>query len=106
MAKLSKATVCLANLDEPLDPGVLIEIMVAKQQGIPTIGYRCDSRTPFGAAQSWNNGMHFFPLFQCDYFIDIQNVNTSCFEDSDKLLSDIVSQIDDLLKDLKPTVSS
>ena len=43
--------------------------------------------------------MHFFPLFQCDYFIDIQNVNASSIEDSDKLLSDIVHQIDDLLKD-------
>lgn len=63
LAKLSKGTVCLANLDEPLDPGVLIEIMYAKQLGIPTIGYRCDSRTPFGAPQSWNFGMHFFPLF-------------------------------------------
>lgn len=63
LAKLAKGTVCLANLDEPLDPGVLIEIMYAKQLNIPTIGYRCDSRTPFGASQSWNFGMHFFPLF-------------------------------------------
>lgn len=50
LAKLSQGTVCLANFDEPLDPGVLIEIMYAKQLGIPTIGYRCDSRTPFGAS--------------------------------------------------------
>lgn len=63
LAKLSRGTVCLANLDEPLDPGVLIEMMYAKQLGIPTIGYRCDSRTPFGASNSWNFGMHFFPLF-------------------------------------------
>jgi len=30
LSKLSSGTVCLANLDEPLDPGVLIEIMYAK----------------------------------------------------------------------------
>ena len=61
--KLFQASVCLANLDEPLDPGVLIEIMYAKQLGIPVVGYRCDSRTPFGAINSWNFGMHCFPLF-------------------------------------------
>jgi hypothetical protein len=86
LAKLSKGTVCLANLDEPLDPGVLIEIMYAKQLGIPTIGYRCDSRTPFGAPLSWNFGMHFFPLFQCDYFISLGNVNTGSVEESERLI--------------------
>jgi hypothetical protein len=31
--------------------------------GIPVIGYRCESRAPFGHANEWNFGMHFFPLF-------------------------------------------
>lgn len=105
LAKLSKGTVCLANLDEPLDPGVLIEIMYAKQLGIPTIGYRCDSRTPFGAALSWNFGMHFFPLFQCDYFISLGNVNTGSVEDSERLIHQLVQQIDDIQNNLKPRVS-
>ncbi len=54
LQQLSKGSYCLVNLDEPHDPGVLIEIMYAKQLNIPTIGYRCDSRTPFGAPLSWN----------------------------------------------------
>ncbi len=106
LAKLSQGTVCLANLDEPLDPGVLIEIMYAKQLGIPTIGYRCDSRTPYGAPQSWNYGMHFFPLFQCDYFISLANVNTGSVEESEKLMTELVNSINDITINLESKVAS
>lgn len=60
---LQDSRICLANLEEPLDPGVLVEITYAKMWGIPCIGYRCESRTPFGHDDEWNFGMHFFPLF-------------------------------------------
>jgi hypothetical protein len=106
LAKLSSGSVCLANLDEPLDPGVLIEIMYAKQLGIPTIGYRCDSRTPFGDSVSWNFGMHFFPLFQCDYFISLGNVNTGSVEESKILIDSLVKKIDEIQSNLQPRVTS
>lgn len=106
LGKVQQSSVILANMDEPLDPGVLIEIMYAKQSGIPTIGYRCDSRTPFGATQSWNFGMHFFPLFNCDYFISLGNVNTGSVEDSEKLIKDLAEQINAVLKDFKPRISA
>ena len=88
---------CLANLDEPLDPGVLIEIMYAKQMHIPVIGYRCDSRTPFGASQSWYFGMHFFPLYQCDKFIQLSTVSISSKEESEKIINELAEEINDLL---------
>ena len=40
--------VCIANLDEDLDPGVIVEIMFAKMMGKPVIGYRTEMRTPYG----------------------------------------------------------
>jgi hypothetical protein len=106
LAKLSSSTICLANLDEPLDPGVLIEIMYAKQLGIPTIGYRCDSRTPFGARQSWNFGMHFFAIFQCDYFIQLQNVNAGSLADANQLITELVEKINEIQADMKPKITA
>lgn len=34
---LYESPVILANMDEPLDPGVLVECMVAKEMGKPVI---------------------------------------------------------------------
>ena len=106
LSKLSKGTVCLVNLDEPQDPGVLIEVMYAKQLNIPTIGYRCDSRTPFGAPKSWNFGMHFFPLFQCDHFIQLQNVNTGSVEEADKLILELATKVDTIMREKKQPVTN
>lgn len=46
---LNSSDICIANLDETLDPGVLIEMMFAKHMQKPVIGYRTDMRTPFGS---------------------------------------------------------
>ena len=59
----------LANMDEPLDPGVLVEVMIAKEMGKPIVQYRTDSRSPYGDIGDFHKGMHFFPLFPCDHFI-------------------------------------
>jgi len=45
---LFESDVCIANLDESLDPGVLVEVMFAKQMGKPVVGYRTDSRPTYG----------------------------------------------------------
>lgn len=61
---------CLARLDEPMDPGVDIELMEAKEMRIPRIGFRTDVRTPYGSSLSEVKGAHFFPVYNCDLFIN------------------------------------
>jgi len=46
---LYSSDVCLANLDEPLDPGVIVEMIFAKMMGKHIIGYRTEMRTTFGS---------------------------------------------------------
>ncbi len=45
---LYSSDICLANLDEPLDPGVIVEMIFAKMMGKHIIGYRTEMRTTFG----------------------------------------------------------
>jgi nucleoside 2-deoxyribosyltransferase len=45
---LYNSDICLANLDEPLDPGVIVEMIFAKMMGKHIIGYRTEMRTTFG----------------------------------------------------------
>ena len=70
---IPKSQVIIANLDEPLDPGVDIEIAHAFLLGKMVIGYRNDSRGPFKVKSSDPDpfrGMHFFPALQCTHFIN------------------------------------
>ena len=84
-------------MDEPLDPGVLVEIMFAKEMGIPVIEYRTDSRSPYGNMDEIHKGMHFFPLFPADHFIfmptlrigshkDVDDFYTACAEELHKAI--------------------
>jgi len=67
---IPQSHVVLANLDEPQDEGVLVELAHAKNIGRYTIGFRTDVRTPYGSDIDNFGGMHFFPgLYLCDTFI-------------------------------------
>jgi len=68
---------CLARLDEPMDPGVDIELMEAKEMRIPRIGFRTDVRTPYGSASNEVRGTHFFPAYNCDLFINFTSGNVA-----------------------------
>ncbi len=61
--------VVIANLDEPLDEGVVVEISYARMIGKPVIGFRTDARSPFGRLDDRLGGLHFFPAYQCDVLI-------------------------------------
>jgi hypothetical protein len=39
--------------------------------GKPVVGYRTESRSPFGALDDFSNGMHFFLYMICDSFLTI-----------------------------------
>eukprot|EP00350_Pseudokeronopsis_sp_OXSARD2_P005073 CAMPEP_0170541980 /NCGR_PEP_ID=MMETSP0211-20121228/1555_1 /TAXON_ID=311385 /ORGANISM="Pseudokeronopsis sp., Strain OXSARD2" /LENGTH=200 /DNA_ID=CAMNT_0010844903 /DNA_START=129 /DNA_END=732 /DNA_ORIENTATION=- len=67
---LYTSDVCLANLDEPLDPGLIVEMMFATHMGKHIIGYKTDMRTPYGISADIQGGMHSFCYFPChDYFL-------------------------------------
>lgn len=66
---LPKCDVVLANMDEPLDPGVDIEQTYGRLMGKFVIGFRTDVRSPYGDIEDKWGGMHFFPGRQCDVFL-------------------------------------
>ena len=68
---LPSSDAVLAVLNEPLDPGVIVEICYARLLGRQVVGLRSDTRQPFGDYSSRFGGMHFFPAFQCDYFLKV-----------------------------------
>ena len=91
-------------MDEPLDPGVLVECMIAKEMGKPIIQYRTDSRNPYGQTGEFHKGMHFFPLFPCDHFIflptlqfgskkQVGNFYNACADEIDKAIQGVNEQI-------------
>ncbi len=72
---LPNCDLCLARLDEPMDPGVDIEVMEAKEMRIPRIGFRTDVRTPYGSFNNEVRGAHFFPAYNCDLLINFASGN-------------------------------
>ncbi len=66
---LFSSDIVVALLNEPIDPGVIVEICYARIMEKYVIGLRSDIRQPFGNYHSRFGGMHFFPGFQCNYFI-------------------------------------
>jgi len=66
---LPKSDVVLANLDEPLDEGVVVEASYAKLMGKFVIGLRTDVRSPYGTPKDNFGGMHFFPAYQAHQFL-------------------------------------
>ncbi len=64
-----KSDVVVANLDEPIDEGVVVEMAYARLMGKYVIGHRTDARSPYGGSSDPLGGIHFFPAYQCDDFI-------------------------------------
>jgi len=66
---IPKSDIILANFDEPLDEGVVVEASYAKLIGKFIIGLRTDIRSPYGASDGNFGGMHFFPAYQTHQFL-------------------------------------
>lgn len=66
---LKGSDVILANLDEPLDEGMVVESSYGKLMGKFVIGIRTDIRSPYGRPDDDYGAMHFFPAFQTHRFI-------------------------------------
>lgn len=57
-----KSDVVIARYDEPSDPGVIDEVLIANALGIPAVIYRTDVRSPYGSFKDPDRGMHTFPI--------------------------------------------
>ena len=88
-----ESDVILANMDEPVDPGVVVECMVAKEMGKPVVQYRTDSRGPYGGLGEFNKGMHVFPLFPSDSFIYLPTLVFGGEKDKDDFYSACADEI-------------
>ena len=84
----------IANLDEPIDEGVAIELVYGRFMGKYLIGYRTDVKSPYGSFSESLGGIHFFPAYQCDVFIrsDVFCKNT---EGADRELGILLDKIDE-----------
>jgi len=89
---IPKCRVILANIDEPLDPGVLVEIVHARARGKRVIGYRTDVRSPYGTLNDPLRGVHFFPAYQCHSFLHFTEAGRS-MADVDVSLNRLTSRL-------------
>jgi len=90
---LPKHKVVVANLDEPLDPGVDVEVSYAKQMGKFVVGFRTDVRSPYGSISDALRGIHFFPAYQCNVFIP-HYMPAKCYEDAEQGMNDLAAKIE------------
>lgn len=95
---IPESEVILANLDEPQDEGVLIEISYARFMNKFVIGFRTDTRSPYGDLEDNLRGMHFFPAYQCNVFIShfIRAVTPESRADE---IDSLIRKIDKTIKD-------
>ncbi|MEK6760538.1 MAG: nucleoside 2-deoxyribosyltransferase [Nanoarchaeota archaeon] len=94
---IPKSDVILANFDEPLDAGVLVETTYSNLIGKFIVGFRTDVRSPYGSLEDRFGGMHFFPAYQTNHFI-IQNIPSKKRDEGEKQINLLVQKIDSAIK--------
>jgi nucleoside 2-deoxyribosyltransferase len=92
-----KSDVILANFDEPLDEGVVVETSYAKIMGKFIIGLRTDVRSPYGTPTDSFGGMHFFPAYQTHQFIS-HHMPSKTPKERDEQMKNIIQSIDMIIK--------
>ena len=93
-----KSDVVLANLDEPLDEGVVVEASYAKLMGKFVIGLRTDVRTPYGTPNENFGGMHFFPAYQSHQFLS-HYMGSKTPEERGEQMSSLVQRIHSTIRE-------
>jgi len=94
---IPKSDVVLANLDEPLDEGVVVEISYARILSKFVIGMRTDVRSPFGNLSDPLKGMHFFPAYQCNKFIS-HDLPCRTPDELEAQINSLINKIDNTIK--------
>lgn len=95
---LKGSDVILANLDEPLDEGVVVEASYGKLMGKFVIGLRTDQRSPYGRPDDYYGAMHFFPVHQTHRFISHYMPSRTPEEREDQM-DVLVKKIDEIIRE-------
>jgi nucleoside 2-deoxyribosyltransferase len=93
---IPESDIVLANLDEPLDDGVIVEMTYAHFFGKPVIGYRTDIRNTFSGTDGIS-GIHSFVAMQCDYLIT-EYLPGSSDERLNMAINMLAGKIDDVIQ--------
>lgn len=94
---ITRADVVVARFDEPPDPGVDTEVLIANSLGVPVVAYRTDVRTPYGGPSDKYGGMHSFPVKNSRVII-LQESSLSPSDDLDILTEKIFQEIREVHK--------
>ncbi|MFA0832590.1 MAG: hypothetical protein ACC609_01115 [Methanobacterium formicicum] len=97
---LKGSDVILANLDEPLDEGMVVEASYGKLMGKFVIGIRTDTRSPYGSPDDDYGAMHFFPAFQTHRFIS-HYMPSRTPQERETQIDDLALKIHDIVMEAK-----
>ncbi len=106
---MPQADMVIANLDEPIDAGVVMEMSYGKRIGKKIIGFRTDIRPPCGAGKDSAGkysimGMHAFPVYQCDIFIT-QPANPRNRGNGEQEMESLAHRLREAIIELKPGIT-
>lgn len=97
---MSRSIAIVANLDDPIDTGMVVEIAYSSICNIPVIGVRTDLRSPLGNVEDVI-GINPFPVEQCDCYIKAYPP-TGNYDDVFKKTDFIIGKVDEKLKEWIP----
>ncbi len=97
---IPSSDIIVANLDEPVDEGVIVEVSYAKLMGKPVLGVRSDARSPFGGIGEPLGGIHFFPAFQVDELLRVCLSGNTNLTAANTNLDSIARTIDERIRGL------
>ena len=97
---MSRSIAIVANLDDPIDTGMVVEIAYSTICNIPVIGVRTDLRSPLGNVEDVI-GINPFPVEQCDCYIKAYPP-TGNYDDVFKKTDFIIRKVDEKLKEWIP----
>eukprot|EP00658_Telonema_sp_P-2_P004193 TRINITY_DN11573_c0_g1_i2.p1 TRINITY_DN11573_c0_g1~~TRINITY_DN11573_c0_g1_i2.p1 ORF type:complete len:180 (+),score=50.32 TRINITY_DN11573_c0_g1_i2:309-848(+) len=92
------ADAIVACMDEPMDTGCVVEMTHGMMLGKAVVGWRTDTRTPFGAGSGLTRGGHFFAPFISDVFVTSASVVCASAADFEAENDDLANKLDKAIK--------
>jgi len=101
---IPRSDIIIANLDEPPDEGVIAEMCYGRKLGKKIIGFRTDTRSPYGSLSDTFRGMHTFPAYQCDIFVS-HYIQAKDRLSAEKEMDSLVQKLRVAIDELKPQIT-
>jgi nucleoside 2-deoxyribosyltransferase len=101
---LPRSDLIIANLDEPQDEGVIAEMCYGGKLGKRIIGFRTDTRPPFGALADAFRGMRTFPAYQCDILVS-HSIQARSRLSAERELEALIHKLREAIIGLRPQIA-